>query len=332
QPRGARAWRRSVHARRDRAHRRDEDPGAQAGSGQVGLRRRHRRCPPRRGEVARKRADLLLPQRPPSLGSQEPAPGTLEPVQHGRPQGRVGARVPALELDRTRRLAVQPARADPGAVALPGARTPRGRARRGADHGGRRAPAAARRRTPRAAQGPLPHARLLSVDRGDRVGGRHPGEGHRGDAGRHDFRTAGARHRPRSDRFDGEEEAGGLLLMDALAGYLREYESADLLRFITCGSVDDGKSTLIGRLLYDTRLPDDQRAALEADSKRHGTQGEGIDYALLLDGLAAEREQGITIDVAYRFFGTARRRFIVADCPGHEQYTRNMATGASTAQ
>ena len=120
--------------------------------------------------------------------------------------------------------------------------------------------------------------------------------------------------------------------MDALAGYLREYESADLLRFITCGSVDDGKSTLIGRLLYDTRLPDDQRAALEADSKRHGTQGEGIDYALLLDGLAAEREQGITIDVAYRFFGTARRRFIVADCPGHEQYTRNMATGASTAQ
>ncbi len=104
------------------------------------------------------------------------------------------------------------------------------------------------------------------------------------------------------------------------------------LKFITCGSVDDGKSTLIGRLLYDSkRLFDDQLAALEKDSRRHGTQGERIDYALLLDGLAAEREQGITIDVAYRYFDTDKRKFIVADCPGHEQYTRNMATGASTA-
>jgi bifunctional enzyme CysN/CysC len=106
----------------------------------------------------------------------------------------------------------------------------------------------------------------------------------------------------------------------------------DLLRFITCGSVDDGKSTLLGRLLYDSRLIlDDQLDALEADSRRHGTQGEGIDFALLVDGLAAEREQGITIDVAYRFFATERRKFIAADTPGHEQYTRNMATGASTA-
>src|SRR5208337_5179430 len=105
-----------------------------------------------------------------------------------------------------------------------------------------------------------------------------------------------------------------------------------LLRFITCGSVDDGKSTLIGRLLYDSRqIFVDQLAALEADSKRFGTQGEHIDFALLVDGLAAEREQGITIDVAYRFFSTDRRKFIVADTPGHEQYTRNMATGASTA-
>ena len=104
------------------------------------------------------------------------------------------------------------------------------------------------------------------------------------------------------------------------------------LRFITCGSVDDGKSTLIGRLLHDTRLLlDDQVAALESDSLRHGTQNGEIDFALLVDGLAAEREQGITIDVAYRFFGTDKRKFIVADCPGHEQYTRNMATGASTA-
>lgn len=108
--------------------------------------------------------------------------------------------------------------------------------------------------------------------------------------------------------------------------------SSTLLRFITCGSVDDGKSTLIGRLLHDSRaVPDDQMAALAADSKRVGTQGDAIDFALLVDGLAAEREQGITIDVAYRYFATPRRKFIVADTPGHEQYTRNMVTGASTA-
>jgi bifunctional enzyme CysN/CysC len=107
----------------------------------------------------------------------------------------------------------------------------------------------------------------------------------------------------------------------------------DTLRFITCGSVDDGKSTLIGRLLYETKLIfEDQLEALKADSKKFGTQGERLDFALLVDGLQAEREQGITIDVAYRFFATPRRRFIVADTPGHEQYTRNMATGASTAQ
>ena len=106
----------------------------------------------------------------------------------------------------------------------------------------------------------------------------------------------------------------------------------DLLRFLTCGSVDDGKSTLIGRLLHDSRLVlDDQLAALARDSARHGTTGDDIDFALLLDGLEAEREQGITIDVAYRFFTTPRRSFIVADTPGHEQYTRNMATGASRA-
>src|SRR3546814_890393 len=117
-----------------------------------------------------------------------------------------------------------------------------------------------------------------------------------------------------------------------VAAYLQQHESKGLLRFITCGSVDDGKSTLIGRLLHDTKLLlDDQLAALGADSKRHGTQNGEIDFALLVDGLAAEREQGITIDVAYRFFGTDKRKFIVADCPGHEQYTRNMATGASTA-
>ena len=110
-------------------------------------------------------------------------------------------------------------------------------------------------------------------------------------------------------------------------------EKQDLLRFITCGSVDDGKSTLIGRLLWESQqIFDDQLSSLQADSLRHGTQGDDIDFALLVDGLSAEREQGITIDVAYRFFSTARRKFIVADTPGHEQYTRNMITGASTAQ
>jgi len=114
--------------------------------------------------------------------------------------------------------------------------------------------------------------------------------------------------------------------------YLAEQASLDTLRFITCGSVDDGKSTLIGRMLYEAQLIfDDQVASLQADSKKMGTQGGDIDFALLVDGLAAEREQGITIDVAYRFFSTDRRKFIVADTPGHEQYTRNMVTGASTA-
>ena len=117
-----------------------------------------------------------------------------------------------------------------------------------------------------------------------------------------------------------------------IIGYLQNHENKSMLRFITCGSVDDGKSTLIGRLLYDSKLLyEDQIATLEADSKKVGTQGDKIDFALLVDGLAAEREQGITIDVAYRFFSTEKRKFIVADTPGHEQYTRNMATGASTA-
>ena len=118
----------------------------------------------------------------------------------------------------------------------------------------------------------------------------------------------------------------------ALEHFLARQEKIGLLRFLTCGSVDDGKSTLIGRLLYDTKLLfDDQLAALQRDSIKHGTAGENIDFALLVDGLEAEREQGITIDVAYRFFTTDKRRFIVADTPGHEQYTRNMATGASNA-
>ncbi|REF27975.1 adenylylsulfate kinase /sulfate adenylyltransferase subunit 1 [Xenorhabdus cabanillasii] len=118
----------------------------------------------------------------------------------------------------------------------------------------------------------------------------------------------------------------------SINNWLEQQADMDLLRFITCGSVDDGKSTLIGRLLWDSQqIFEDQLAVLKTDSKRHGTQGEQVDLALLVDGLAAEREQGITIDVAYRFFSTARRKFIVADTPGHEQYTRNMVTGVSTA-
>ncbi len=122
------------------------------------------------------------------------------------------------------------------------------------------------------------------------------------------------------------------LIEKDIEAYLHAHEHKSLLRFITCGSVDDGKSTLIGRLLYDSKMIfEDQLAALEADSKKVGTQGGELDFALLVDGLAAEREQGITIDVAYRFFSTDKRKFIVADTPGHEQYTRNMVTGASTA-
>lgn len=123
------------------------------------------------------------------------------------------------------------------------------------------------------------------------------------------------------------------LIAEDIDAYLTAHQNKSLLRFITCGSVDDGKSTLIGRLLYDSKMIfEDQLAQLESDSKRMGTQGQEIDFALLVDGLAAEREQGITIDVAYRFFATEKRKFIVADTPGHEQYTRNMVTGASTAE
>ncbi|WP_298215255.1 sulfate adenylyltransferase subunit CysN [Acidocella sp.] len=134
-----------------------------------------------------------------------------------------------------------------------------------------------------------------------------------------------------SEAQESSYQADALIARD-IDAYLLRHQHKSLLRFITCGSVDDGKSTLIGRLLYDSKMIfEDQLAALEADSRRIGTQGQNIDFALLVDGLAAEREQGITIDVAYRFFATEKRKFIVADTPGHEQYTRNMITGASTA-
>src|SRR5262249_5199683 len=202
--------------------------------------------------------------------------------------------------------------------------------------------AAATGRRTRAAQRPLPHARLLPPDRRDRERGVHADRDHPGDAADHELRTPGSRDRLRLERLDGEEEAGGLLLMAHAANelletdieaYLDQHEHKSMLRFITCGSVDDGKSTLIGRMLYDSHLVfEDHLAALETDSKKVGTQGDDLDFALLVDGLTAEREQGITIDVAYRFFSTEKRKFIVADTPGHEQYTRNMVTGGSTAE
>ena len=142
----------------------------------------------------------------------------------------------------------------------------------------------------------------------------------------------GASKKRKAYRSEGQNMNLSSLIETDIEEYLKAHEHKSLLRFITCGSVDDGKSTLIGRLLFESKmLFEDQLAAMEADSKKWGTQGEDIDFALLVDGLAAEREQGITIDVAYRFFSTDKRKFIVADTPGHEQYTRNMVTGASTA-
>ena len=162
------------------------------------------------------------------------------------------------------------------------------------------------------------------------------GEGKRAQrrAGEGQSQTAALVTAPLPDPLPGGEReyVPDALIAADIDAYLDAHQRKTLLRFITCGSVDDGKSTLIGRLLYDSKMIfEDQLAALEADSKRVGTQGQEIDFALLVDGLAAEREQGITIDVAYRFFATEKRKFIVADTPGHEQYTRNMVTGASTA-
>src|ERR1700744_1999764 len=144
--------------------------------------------------------------------------------------------------------------------------------------------------------------------------------------------TPRRRWRRRSRRGTSNMAHASDLIASDIDAYLKSHEHKSLLRFITCGSVDYGKSTLIGRLLYESKMIfEDQLSALEADSKKVGTRGGELDFALLVDGLAAEREQGITIDVAYRFFSTDRRKFIVADTPGHEQYTRNMVTGASTA-
>ena len=193
---------------------------------------------------------------------------------------------------------------------------------------------------------PFPHARLLSADRRRGSRGHDPAGSDPGNAADHHLRAPGPRDRPRPGApawrrrsrkgiSDGQPtpsyQADALIAAD-IDAYLLQHQHKSLLRFITCGSVDDGKSTLIGRLLYDSKMIfEDQLAALEADSQTCRHARPEYRFRLLVDGLAAEREQGITIDVAYRFFATEKRKFIVADTPGHEQYTRNMVTGASTA-
>src|SRR5262249_12213182 len=164
----------------------------------------------------------------------------------------------------------------------------------------------------------------------------HAAQDHRGDDPVPPQRARESRDRSRSGRIDGAQEARGLFLMATVASdptitaWLEETARTELLRFSTAGSVDDGKSTLIGRLLYDSKGVYEDQLASVRKATRNVTTG-GLDLSLLTDGLRAEREQGITIDVAYRYFSTPRRKFIIADTPGHEQYTRNMATGASTA-
>src|SRR5690606_2105297 len=247
--------------------------------------------------------------------------------------------VPPLELDRARRLAVHKGRTDPGGAALLRGPAAGGRTPGDADHGRRRASAAGGRRGATPRRGPLPDPWLLPPDRRRQVVGGRYRRHRRGVGGRQDEWAARAAYRLRSGRQHGSQEAPRVLLMAAelsssgqAAELHAQNEGRELLRFITCGSVDDGKSTLMGRLLYDADLlHDDSLAAVVADSGRWGTTGERPDLALLVDGLQSEREQGITIDVAYRYFSTPKRKFIMADTPGHEQYTRNMATGASTA-
>src|SRR5690606_19355952 len=247
--------------------------------------------------------------------------------------------VPPLELDRARRLAVHKGRTDPGGAALLRGPAAGGRTPGDADHGRRRASAAGGRRGATPRRGPLPDPWLLPPDRRRQVVGGRYRRHRRGVGGRQDEWAARAAYRLRSGRQHGSQEAPRVLLMAAelsssgqAAELHAQNDGRELLRFITCGSVDDGKSTLMGRLLYDADLlHDDSLAAVVADSGRWGTTGERPDLALLVDGLQSEREQGITIDVAYRYFSTPARKFIMADTPGHEQYTRNMATGASTA-
>src|SRR5690606_27614799 len=243
--------------------------------------------------------------------------------------------IPAVELDRDGRVAVHPARAhsDPGAL-------PRARARDGAEerHAARAhgLPRADGRRGGRGAPGAVPHDRRRDLHGRGRIERGDARSGHRGDGDRAHHRAGRPERRPALGRRDGRAQAAGVLLMARAADSAADTRSADrrsdtdLLRLSTAGGVDDGKSTLIGRLLYDTKsIFEDQLEHVEGVSRKLGE--ETVNLALLTDGLRAEREQKITIDVAYRYFATPKRKFIIADTPGHVQYTRNMVTGASTA-
>src|SRR3984893_2075626 len=253
-----------------------------------------------------------------TVGSQARAARVVAVAEQPHPPGREHPRVSAVELDGDRRVELHRDREDPRRAALLRERARSRGAGEFAHHARTVVRSAPAGRAPRAHHVPDAFARLLAVYRSHPLDGRHGAQDHRG-ADRHEALGAPApHHRPRSGRVDGAEEARRLLLM------------AGLLRICTAGSVDDGKSTLIGRLLYDSRSVYEDQVLSVQKASRNRAAGP-IDFSLFTDGLRAEREQGITIDVAYRYFATARRKFILADTPGHEQYTRNMATGASTA-
>src|SRR3954451_23477194 len=323
------------------AHRHVEDRRAQASARHPQVRRRLRWRSARRGAIASEGTHLLDAVGTAPVGPEATKAGAVARLQPAARSRRERARFPAVELDRARRVAVHRTRAHTDRPAVLRGRASRCRARRPLDHGRRRPHAARRRRGPGDEEGSIPTARVLSAHGGGRERSRHADRHHPRDAADDHIRATGTRHRLRCLGIDGEEEARRVLLMvdvhhaagSLVEEHLDRWEQTSLLRFITCGSVDDGKSTLIGRLLYDSHLVfEDHLSAVQADSKRFGRAGGELDLSLLVDGLAAEREQGITIDVAYRYFATDRRKFIVADTPGHEQYTRNMVTGASNAE
>ncbi len=281
------------------------------------VRRGVRRRPAGRGEGPGQGAGVQPARRVRPVGPSQPAAGAVVAVQRPAPPGRARPGLPAVELDRVRRLALHRRRGDRPAEHL--LRAPARGVRAGRDAAGHRALlAAAGRRGAVGAHGAIPDRRRHVLHgrggerRRDAGGGRGRGGGERADrTGRHPGRRPGQRSR------DGRPQAGGVLLMTTL------------LRLATAGSVDDGKSTLVGRLLHDCKaILADQIAHVKTVSE---SRGGDFDFALLTDGLRAEREQGITIDVAYRYFATDTRSYILADCPGHVQYTRNTVTGASTA-
>src|SRR6185369_14580205 len=293
----------------------DGDPALIERGAQV--RRAVRRRAAGRGEGQGEGTGVLVPRRVRPVGSQEPAAGAVEPVQHPAAARRAHPRVSPVQLDRARRLGLHRA----GEAGHPGhllrARAAGVRAGRLAA-GGQPLHHQGRGRAAVHGHRPVPHGRRHDLHRGGLLVGQHGGRGdHRGGGDQDHRARPDPGRRPDQRGGDGRPQARGVLLMD-------------ILRFATAGSVDDGKSTLIGRLLYDSKsIFADQLEAVERTSRDRGD--EYTNLALLTDGLRAEREQGITIDVAYRYFATPRRKFIIADTPGHIQYTRNMVTGASTA-